>query len=180
MSHNDWVNPSKTYASEKYDNETDHRIRRWFYNLLRLSNIKSVLDVGCGKGQDAPYIISQGISYLGLDANPSNIERARELYPTADFTHGYIQKIDAADNSFDYIWIMSVWESIPKNTMKQAIEECLRVARRLVINVDAGYPPLQLRERWSYIPSDWVPTLIRVYDVKSDGYYTVWMIQRQQ
>lgn len=176
--HEDWIREGKTYASRRYNNKTDLLIRKWFYNLLRKSNIKSVLDIGCGVGQDAPHITASRVTYLGLDANPDNVETARQLYPKTDFTHGYIQQIDAADNSFDCIWMMSVWEIIPKSTMQQAIEECCRVARRIIINVDAGNPPHQLRERWNYIPSDWKPTLNRLYDEERNMYYTVWVINK--
>ena len=177
----DWVKPSKTYASTRYNNKTDHMIREWFYNELDRRGIESVLDVGCGKGQDASPIIGRGVKYFGVDPNPVNIEYAKEFNPDTDFRVGYAQNLKIfPDNSVDCVWMMGVWESLPKNTMKQAIMECIRVAEKYVINVDAGYPPLQLRERWSYIPVDWNPTLTRIRDAELNSYYTIWDVHHQQ
>ena len=173
----EWIKPNKTYASPRYDSITDHMIREWFYGELKHRGIESVLDVGCGKGQDASPIQSRGVKYFGVDPNPDNVEYAQEFNPDTDFKTGYAQNLEFNDNSFDCIWMMSVWESTPKDTMKQAILECARVANKYIINIDAGYPPLRLRERWSYIPVDWNPTLTRIYDKAQSSYYTIWDVQ---
>ncbi len=47
-----------------------------------------VLDAGCGNGQMAHFLHSQGIVVSGFDADPTGIEIARRNYPAIPFTVG--------------------------------------------------------------------------------------------
>jgi SAM-dependent methyltransferase len=70
-----------------------------------LQNVRSVLDVGCGPGTNAPRFAHT--KYLGIDINPRYIELARNRYHrdflVADVTSS--QAIPAG--SFDYILLNS-------------------------------------------------------------------------
>ena len=176
----EWVESRfiKRGASDIYNNPVDHEIRKWFYSEVRKRGLKSVLDVGCGQGQDSYPLIENGVTYMGVDPIMKNLERARRRWENADFRFGYIQDLDFTDDSFDCVWMMSVWESLPKDTMQRGIEECCRVARKYVINVDAGYPPGWFEERKSYIPDGWEAEFIKVRDEAKDKYFTIWLIKR--
>jgi 2-polyprenyl-3-methyl-5-hydroxy-6-metoxy-1,4-benzoquinol methylase len=53
---------------------------------LRRSGVTNVLEIGCGSGQLAAFLLDQGVkSYLGMDFSPRAIEYAREAAPTGDF-----------------------------------------------------------------------------------------------
>jgi len=158
-----------------YSNSCDHAIHNWLYRIVEHRDIKSVLDVGCGKGHDCDGIHQAGSSYMGLDPIPINIKTARDYFGDF-FTEGYVQDLPFDDDSFDCVFMFSVWETLPKDTKQVAIEECCRVAKEYVINIDAGFPPMHLRERWGYVPSGWHPTLTRVVDTDQDKYFTIWDI----
>lgn len=166
-------------ASNIYKNLVDHEIRRWFYGEVKNKGITSVLDVGCGQGQDAYPIMENGATYIGVDPIPKNLRRARRRWKDAVFRFGHIQDLDFPDDSVDCVWMMSVWECLPKNTMKKGLEECCRVSRKYVINVDAGYPPGHFEERRSYIPPGWSVEFTKVRDEEKDKYFTIWIIKRQ-
>ena len=159
-----------------YSNSCDHATHNWFYRTVAERDIKSVLDVGCGKGLDSVGIQQAGASYMGVDPIPHNIIFSGRSWGEDIFQQGYVQDLPFNDDSFDCVWMMSVWETLPKDTMKVAIEECCRVAREYVFNIDAGFPPLRLRERWGYIPAGWHPTLTRVVDADNSKYFTIWDI----
>jgi len=174
----DWV--KQRYVNNlvplRYNNPCDYAIHKWFHRIVKERGIKSVLDVGCGRGRDNVGVQKAGATYHGLDPNIKNINFAKERWVEDLFTQGYIQDLPFEDDSFDCVFMMSVWETLPKETLKKSIEECCRVAREYVINVDAGFPAMHLRERWSYIPSGWHPTLTRVVDEDKNKYFSIWDI----
>ncbi|WP_227378912.1 class I SAM-dependent methyltransferase [Haladaptatus halobius] len=43
-----------------------------------------ILDIGCGTGENALFLASQGYSVLGIDASPRAIEKAREKAQTSN------------------------------------------------------------------------------------------------
>ena len=56
---------------------------------IRAAGIKRVLEIGCGPGQLAAYLLDQGIEgYVGLDFSPQAIEMARKHAPRGQFVVG--------------------------------------------------------------------------------------------
>jgi ubiquinone/menaquinone biosynthesis C-methylase UbiE len=68
---------------------------------------KRVLEVGCGHGGGASYIMRtlHPDSYTGLDLNPAAIAfcRKRHNQPGLDFVHGNAEDLPFADESFDAV-----------------------------------------------------------------------------
>jgi 2-polyprenyl-3-methyl-5-hydroxy-6-metoxy-1,4-benzoquinol methylase len=53
---------------------------------LRRDGVKGVLEIGCGTGQLAAFLLDQGIeAYVGMDFSPKAIEYAREAAPAGRF-----------------------------------------------------------------------------------------------
>ncbi len=53
---------------------------------LRRDGAKEVLEIGCGTGQLAAFLLDQGIeTYVGMDFSPKAIEYAREAAPAGRF-----------------------------------------------------------------------------------------------
>ena len=53
---------------------------------IRRDGLRSVLEIGCGTGQLAAYLLDQGVeSYLGIDFSPRGIEYARLHAPGGRF-----------------------------------------------------------------------------------------------
>jgi SAM-dependent methyltransferase len=56
---------------------------------LRRDGVKQVLEIGCGTGQLAAFLLDQGIEdYVGLDFSPTAVEYARKAAPEGRFIVG--------------------------------------------------------------------------------------------
>ena len=79
----------------------------WRHNAR--SDVRRVLDVGCGPGTNAPHF--RGCEYLGLDINPAYIEQARTRYggdvQVADVTQWRVR-----DEAYDFILVNSFFHHI--------------------------------------------------------------------
>lgn len=154
------------------------KARGAFYRKVVEHKPESILDVGCGTGLDSWFIQSQGIEYVGIDPIEGNIKEARINNPDAEFKQGYIQELPFPDNSFDWIWLCTVWELLPSvQDMEKGINECIRVARRRIYALDATAKPKNMVERYMSIPMNLGLTFKRVhYDpVKQKANY-LWII----
>jgi SAM-dependent methyltransferase len=72
---------------------------------IGVKTVASVLDVGCGFGDLYDYLQRRGIEtdYTGIDLSPELIDKARELYPSAEFHSGDIFEFDPPAQSYDYV-----------------------------------------------------------------------------
>lgn len=62
--------------------------------LKQLKNVEQpILDVGCGNGAIANYLISKGYNVYGIDASESGIEQANKVNPN----HFFLQDIDSKE-----------------------------------------------------------------------------------
>lgn len=70
-------------------------------------NGKQVLEVGCGHGGGASYLVRtvRPDSYVGLDLNPAGIAYCRKKHDLAglEFVQGDAQELPFADRSFDAV-----------------------------------------------------------------------------
>ncbi|MBN2093534.1 class I SAM-dependent methyltransferase [candidate division KSB1 bacterium] len=61
---------------------------RFFDEYLKKYHCHSILELGCGSGNLAPYFIKNGYAYTGLDLAEEMLQIARNLYPQVDFIQG--------------------------------------------------------------------------------------------
>ena len=125
-------------------------IRSWFCNfislvgLIKMARLKSkeikklsILDIGCGSGNYYEVLktsrLHRFFNYLGMDIAEKNIKNCQLLYPEADFLLGNILSLGFSDNEFDVVMVNSVFEHLSLEVLPKAIEETLRVARKIVI-----------------------------------------------
>lgn len=162
----------------RYANPADHQAREAFYRIAARNKPESILDVGCGGGQDSKPLMKLGIRYVGLDPIEGNVKRARARNPKGDFRLGFIQKLPFKDNSFDWVWSMGVWEVLPTvEDMRRGILECIRVARKRVYNVDSVRKPVHFAERYAAVPMRHNLRIWRVsHDKVNDKAYVMWRI----
>jgi len=75
---------------------------------------KTILDVGCGEGEDAMILASLGARVTGLDVSPGAIELAKEraalngLSDRARFVCAPLNAANLPEQSFDVIWVDNV------------------------------------------------------------------------
>jgi SAM-dependent methyltransferase len=84
-----------------------------------LSDVRRVLDVGCGPGTNTHHF--ENTSYLGLDINPRYIEDARRRYHK-DFLAVDVTKYTADDGErSDFIVLNSFLHHIPDNEVERIL-----------------------------------------------------------
>jgi ubiquinone/menaquinone biosynthesis C-methylase UbiE len=155
--------------------------REAFYKEIRQHHPESILDVGCGTGLDSHFIMSQNIKYVGVDPIKENLELARRDNPQGDFRVGFMQELPFKDNSFDWVWTCTVWELLPPKYMKLGIEECIRVARKRVYNLDATRHPIKMTERYLAVPMNLHLKIERVhYDPEKKKANYLWTIDLEK
>lgn len=93
---------------------------------------KTLLDIGCGKGQFVEWINRHGIMAIGMD-----------------FASGYGLMADLLDipfpnNSFDMITAFDVLEHLLPETLEQGLNEMFRVAKKWWV-LSIGYGPSRIK-----------------------------------
>lgn len=97
------------------------------YDLIKELNPKTLLDVGCGKGQFVEWAKTQGIDAVGIDfASGYGIE-------------GDVLDMPFEDNSFDVLTAFDVLEHIKEENLDKALSEMKRVSPIWVLSI--GYGP---------------------------------------
>ncbi|HLC69803.1 MAG TPA: class I SAM-dependent methyltransferase [Patescibacteria group bacterium] len=107
--------------------------------MKSLSLIKQgnrVLDLGCGNGFMAPYILERGALYEGLDISKNLIKIAKKKHQAeikrklVNFKVGTATKLPYADESFEAVISFAVLHHIPSTTLRQKFfKEVARVLK---------------------------------------------------
>lgn len=85
--------------------------------LLKKNQVQSVLDIGCGPGQFAEYILKElpNLNYQGLDYSEKAINAARLRCPNANFDIKDLMQENTLIYSADVFVILEVLEHIEKD-----------------------------------------------------------------
>ncbi|MDQ1352107.1 MAG: hypothetical protein QG657_2413, partial [Acidobacteriota bacterium] len=74
---------------EMYQAIFDYEKEFQFYDgLLSKYGRRSILEIGCGTGNLAPYFLKAGYEYTGLDLYDEMLQIARQNHPEASFVQG--------------------------------------------------------------------------------------------
>lgn len=104
-----------------------------YHNVLGDADItgKSILEVGCGNGGGASYIVRtrRPASYVGVDLLPGHIEMSRQSHdqPGLSFQIGDAEKLPFEDESFD--GVLNIESSHSYNSMDKFLGEVKRVLK---------------------------------------------------
>ena len=89
-------------------------------HMIRILNVKSMLDIGCGPGGMVKLAKSKGLDAYGIDGDFS-VERDKEIESNIKI-HDYEVGPSDFDKQVDLIWSVEflehVWEKYQKNYMK--------------------------------------------------------------
>jgi len=134
-----------SFEKEYYENPVFWDIKRYFENQAELerfnkiistipSNVKSLLDVGCGNGVFL-YLLKNKrseISSVGLERSKMAIEIASKNFDV-EIIEGNISSLPFRDASFDCLTALEVIEHLPYEIYERVLGEFERVAKKYII-----------------------------------------------
>src|SRR5947207_6865007 len=88
--------------TQQYLNEFDHKpLDRELLNRFasRVAGRGRACDLGCGPGQVARYLHTQGVDVFGIDLSPAMVEQARLANLEIEFRQGDMRSLDLPDGS---------------------------------------------------------------------------------
>lgn len=74
------------------------------YSLLPELKNKKVISIGCGSGEDCHELQKRGASVTGVDISDGLIAIAESSYPECDYRVMDMEKLEFADESFDFAY----------------------------------------------------------------------------
>ncbi len=91
----------------------------------------NVLDVGCGCGIPVARMLAErGHAVTGVDISPVQIERARQLVPSARFIRADAIQIASAEESFDAVVSLYAMFHMPRGEQRQLLARIALWLRR--------------------------------------------------
>jgi len=131
-------NISAEPGSKEYFLQFDQAMERWEYKNRLIDKIASeyrsgtLLEVGCGLGQDLAKFAKRGLTVTGIDLAPSVALMARkhlEAYGLkGDVFQGNGEDLQFSDDKFDVVYSCGVLQHTPN--IQQAVDEIYRVTRK--------------------------------------------------
>ncbi len=82
-----------------------------------------VLDIGCGVGVDAGFMVSEGFKITGIDLSKEMLSIARQKFPQIDFRQQDIRELDFPPNTFDGILASCSLIHIPKKDVSPLLKK---------------------------------------------------------
>ena len=141
---------------------TRHEVWREVADLVPVFRHEdTVLDIGCGNGRMVQALTGtipgRRVSirhYIGLDASPELVKRAKNRYPQATFMVGDALALPFTDGSFDHIFMIAVLHQIPgADERKKALAEAFRVLKPGGTMVITVWRLWQARYLWRIVQS---------------------------
>ena len=78
-----------------------------FDYLKKKFNVKSMLEVGCGLGEQTDYAVRSGVDSIGIDGDYT-VSRSNNNFIICDLT----QEVPTVDRSFDLVWSIEFVEHL--------------------------------------------------------------------
>lgn len=126
-------NIASNYHEEVADHVRKHLISKWWGLVGHYFTAGSrVLDIGCGEGTNAAFLLEKGMDVAGVDASESLIRHGLERYPglTGRLHTSDALALDFADNTFDLVTVIGVLHHIySREDQLRAVKEALRVVK---------------------------------------------------
>lgn len=119
----------KIFVNRKKEAEKNIKIAEQLFSQIDLSNVKKVLEVGCGIGVLSSYLAKEyGWNVTGIDLDPEQIERAKKDNKENEnlrFLEADVTKLPFENNEFDMVLSFDVLHHIPN--WDKALNEIRRV-----------------------------------------------------
>lgn len=131
-------------AGRWYDTYKDEP--RWWAEgldafIMRLSPDAKVLDVGCGAGLKAAYLLEKGVQVVGIDFSEAMITLARQEAPGGEFYVMDMQDVGQLHEIFDGLLLMAVLLHVPKKEVAATLQKLMEKLK------PGGYTYMTVKER---------------------------------
>ena len=110
------------YAHERASHSPDEfkvQERSEFLKFLKSERRKTLLEIGCGHGQDAQFFQAQGFRVLAVDNTPKMVKLTAEKGVPAQVLDCY--DLNQIDEQFDAVYTMNCLLHIPKRDFDQVL-----------------------------------------------------------
>ena len=143
-------NYAKQFRDEMDKKPFDRKMLDWLAE--KAGSLGVICDMGCGPGQIARYLHSQGVEVCGIDLSPAMVRQAQGSNPDIPFERGDMLTLaDVADDSYGGIAAFYSIVHIPRQKMVRALQELKRVLRPqgvLLLAFHIGQEIKHLDEWW--------------------------------
>jgi ubiquinone/menaquinone biosynthesis C-methylase UbiE len=122
--------------------------RRLLLHLLEpFRDVHSAVEIGCGTGHFAAFLVQQGIATVGLDRAPAMLSEARRLFPLLPVVLGDAHRLPFRRGCVDLAVFVTTLEFMEDPIL--ALREAVCVARRGVVAIALNRRSLGgLSRRW--------------------------------
>lgn len=120
---------AREYADAIFDELKDKPLDRALLNRFAeaVQPLGVAVDLGCGPGQIARYLLERGVRVIGVDLSPGMVTLAKELTPQVEFFTGNMLALDVADGAWGGIAAFYSIVHMPREKMVEALRELHRV-----------------------------------------------------
>jgi len=143
-----YYNNHSESISKQYESADVSAIQKLLLEVF--SKDSNLLEIGCGSGRDASFMLENGYKILGIDASKNMIKEAKKLHPKLeDSLQAAIipDNLDIRDNSFDGVYSIATLMHLEKNKIDFSIAKiysCLKNNGKFLFSVPLRRKDLNL------------------------------------
>ena len=150
-----WNHRAESYARQRQISNVDRDVVR----LSEIADNMRILEVGCGPGVFAEYLLSNvkllGLLYVGIDLSTSFAEYSRHRLATlrgaqAEILRASVNDMPFPRSAFDLVYAMAVLHHLALQDIVKALDairHCLKPTGQLLIAEDWAFEPRTEFER---------------------------------
>ena len=116
--------------SARYEEIDFSQVQNELFEIL--SGRTRVLEIGCGSGRDAAFLLSRGIDVTALDGSRAMLAEAKRLHPELDgrlLHHRLPEPLPFSDGEFDAAYSIATLMHLQKNEIPGVVRDILRVLK---------------------------------------------------
>lgn len=109
--------------------------------LATMPHYSTILDCGCGPGQDTELFTNLGLEVFGVDITPEFLNMAKKRAPQAHFIQADMRHLPFSSASFDGIWLSFSLLHIRQIDVPQTLgnlKRILKINGKIMIAVHRG------------------------------------------
>ncbi len=98
-------------------------------SLVRLPTQSAILDLGCGGGQDARFLLAKGFCVVGMDLTTAFLRTAQNTAPSIPLVLADMRDLPFRRDSFDAVWAAACLMHVPKPEAVSVLKSLSHIVR---------------------------------------------------